>query len=127
MRIVFDASSHEDGQPSLMTVYGQIGTDGRALLAARLACQENPRSKCSTEAFFWTDSQVTLHWIKGPSHRWKPFVANRVRLNPILTDPNSWFHCSGKDNPADLLTRGISVDALTTNSSGGMDPRFTSN
>ncbi|GFW50920.1 uncharacterized protein TNCV_3592021 [Trichonephila clavipes] len=36
--------------------------------------------------------------------------------NPILTDPNSWFHCSGKDNPADLLTRGISVDALTTNS-----------
>ncbi|GFW41124.1 hypothetical protein TNCV_3399001 [Trichonephila clavipes] len=36
--------------------------------------------------------------------------------NQSLTDPNSWFHCSGKDNPADLLTRGISVDALTTNS-----------
>ncbi|GFS92110.1 integrase catalytic domain-containing protein [Trichonephila clavipes] len=75
-------------------------------------------------AFFWTDSQVTLHWIKGPSHRWKPFVVNRIREIQSLTDPNSWFHCSGKDNPADLLTRGISVDALTTNSSGGMDPRF---
>ncbi|GFU61523.1 integrase catalytic domain-containing protein [Trichonephila clavipes] len=36
--------------------------------------------------------------------------------NQSLTDPNSWFHCSGKDTPADLLTRGISVDALTTNS-----------
>ncbi|GFS49085.1 integrase catalytic domain-containing protein [Trichonephila clavipes] len=69
-----------------------------ALLAARLA------------------KEVTLHWIKGPSHRWKPFVANRVREIQSLTDPNSWFHCSGKDNPADLLTRGISVDALTTNS-----------
>ncbi|GFU46413.1 uncharacterized protein TNCV_1069351 [Trichonephila clavipes] len=57
-----------------------------------------------------------LHWIKGPSHRWKPFVANRVREIQSLTDPNSWFHCSGKDNPADLFTRGISVDALTTNS-----------
>ncbi|GFU30057.1 integrase catalytic domain-containing protein [Trichonephila clavipes] len=33
-----------------------------------------------------------------------------------LTDRNLWFHCSGKDNPADLLTRGISVGALTTNS-----------
>ncbi|GFT28442.1 integrase catalytic domain-containing protein [Trichonephila clavipes] len=40
----------------------------------------------------------------------------KVREIQSLTDPNSWFHCSGKDNPADLLTRGISVDALTTNS-----------
>ncbi|GFW82581.1 integrase catalytic domain-containing protein [Trichonephila clavipes] len=89
-----------------------------ALLAARLAkvVKKILDQKCSTRAFFWTDSQVTLHWIKGPSHRWKPFVANRVREIQSLTDPNSWFHCSGKDNPADLLTRGISVDALTTNS-----------
>ncbi|GFW19975.1 integrase catalytic domain-containing protein [Trichonephila clavipes] len=96
----------------------EIGTDGRALLAARLAKEVKKilDQKCSTRAFFWTDSQVTLHWIKGPSHRWKPFVANRVREIQSLTDPNSWFHCSGKDNPADLLTRGISVDALTTNS-----------
>ncbi|GFS52007.1 uncharacterized protein TNCV_1104441 [Trichonephila clavipes] len=97
-----------------------------ALLVARLAKEVKKilDQKCSTRAFFWTDSQVTLHWIKGPNHRWKPFVANRVREIQSLTDPNSWFHCSGKDNPADLLTRGISVDALTTNSSGGMDPRF---
>ncbi|GFX47603.1 uncharacterized protein TNCV_3016221 [Trichonephila clavipes] len=89
-----------------------------ALLAARLAKEVKKilDQKCSTRAFFWTDSQVTLHWIKGPNHRWKPFVANRGSRNPILTDPNSWFHYSGKDNPADLLTRGISVDALTTNS-----------
>ncbi|GFX99310.1 integrase catalytic domain-containing protein [Trichonephila clavipes] len=89
-----------------------------ALLAARLAKEVKKilDQKCSTRAFFWTDSQVILHWIKGPSHRWKPFVANRVREIQSLTDPNSWFHCSGKDNPADLLTRGISVDALTTNS-----------
>ncbi|GFS99904.1 retrovirus-related Pol polyprotein from transposon TNT 1-94 [Trichonephila clavipes] len=89
-----------------------------ALLAACLAKEVKKilDQKCSTRAFFWTDSQVTLHWIKGPSHRWKPFVANRVREIQSLTDPNSWFHCSGKDNPADLLTRGISVDALTTNS-----------
>ncbi|GFT67312.1 integrase catalytic domain-containing protein [Trichonephila clavipes] len=89
-----------------------------ALLAARLAKEVKKilDQKCSNRAFFWTDSQVTLHWIKGPSHRWKPFVANRVREIQSLTDPNSWFHCSGKDKPADLLTRGISVDALTTNS-----------
>ncbi|GFT58266.1 integrase catalytic domain-containing protein [Trichonephila clavipes] len=94
-----------------------IGTDGRSsccTLSER--SQENPRSEVFNQSLFLTDSQVTLHWIKGPSHRWKPFVANRVREIQSLTDPNSWFHCSGKDNPADLLTRRISVDALTTNS-----------
>ncbi|GFV74986.1 integrase catalytic domain-containing protein [Trichonephila clavipes] len=58
-----------------------------ALLAARLAKEVKKilDQKCSTRAFFWTDSQVTLHWIKGPSHRWKPFVANRVREIQSLT------------------------------------------
>ncbi|GFW30937.1 integrase catalytic domain-containing protein [Trichonephila clavipes] len=46
----------------------------------------------------------------------KKILGQKVREIQSLTDPNSWFHCSGKDNPADLLTRGISVDALTTNS-----------
>ncbi|GFW82367.1 integrase catalytic domain-containing protein [Trichonephila clavipes] len=115
-----DASQKAYGAAAFLRVKhkDRIGTDGRALLAARLAKEVKKilDQKCSTRAFFWTDSQVTLHWIKGPSHRWKPFVANRVREIQSLTDPNSWFHCSGKDNPADLLTRGISVDALTTNS-----------
>ncbi|GFU90413.1 hypothetical protein TNCV_1328671 [Trichonephila clavipes] len=44
--------------------------------------------------------------------------------NPILTDLARGSTVPARDNPADLLTRGISVDALTTNSSGGMDPRF---
>ncbi|GFY36409.1 integrase catalytic domain-containing protein [Trichonephila clavipes] len=46
----------------------------------------------------------------------KKILDQKVREIQSLTDPNSWFHCSGKDNPVDLLTRGISVDALTTNS-----------
>ncbi|GFV58653.1 hypothetical protein TNCV_1764841 [Trichonephila clavipes] len=29
-----------------------------------------------------------------------------------LTDKDSWRHCAGKDNPSDLLTRGISADSL---------------
>ncbi|GFV04951.1 uncharacterized protein TNCV_1368561 [Trichonephila clavipes] len=29
-----------------------------------------------------------------------------------LTDKDSWRHCPGKDNPSDLLTRGMSADSL---------------
>ncbi|GFY02458.1 uncharacterized protein TNCV_3503391 [Trichonephila clavipes] len=122
-----DASQKAYGAAAFLRVKhkDRIGTDGHsACCTLSKGSQENPRSEVFNQSLFLTDSQVTLHWIKGPNHRWKPFVANRVREIQSLTDPNSWFHCSGKDNPADLLTRGISVDALTTNSSGGMDPRF---
>ncbi|GFW71073.1 uncharacterized protein TNCV_91161, partial [Trichonephila clavipes] len=74
------------------------------------------RSEVFKQSLFLDGLSGHLTLDQGPSHRWKPFVANRVREIQSLTDPNSWFHCSGKDNPADLLTRGISVDALTTNS-----------
>ncbi|GFU36040.1 hypothetical protein TNCV_4191411 [Trichonephila clavipes] len=77
-----------------------------ALLAARLAKEVKKilDQKCSTRAFFWTDSQVTLHWIKGQAIDGNPLLRTGfAKSNPHRS--NSWFHCSGKDNPADLLTR----------------------
>ncbi|GFO28159.1 pao retrotransposon peptidase superfamily [Plakobranchus ocellatus] len=59
----------------------------------------------------YTDSMITLDWIKGNSNRWKAFVANRVQEIQNLSDPSCWHHCAG-ENPADLLTRGITTKAL---------------
>ena len=63
----------------------------------------------------WTDSMVTLQWIRGSSCQWKTFVANRVAEIQSTWDPHHWRHCSGEDNPADLLTRGLPVKALAEN------------
>ncbi|XP_022807808.1 uncharacterized protein LOC111344814 [Stylophora pistillata] len=60
----------------------------------------------------WTDSMVTLQWIRGSSSQWKTFVANRVAEIQSTWDPHHWKHCSGEDNPADLLTRGVPVKVL---------------
>ncbi|GFX65918.1 integrase catalytic domain-containing protein [Trichonephila clavipes] len=53
---------------------------------------------------------------KGNKTRWKQFVANRVNEITSLTDPHSWYHCAGKENPADFLSRGLSADCLVSNS-----------
>ncbi|XP_076037767.1 uncharacterized protein LOC143023139 [Oratosquilla oratoria] len=63
----------------------------------------------------WTDSKVALSWIKGNPNRWKMFVANGVNEIQTLTSPSNWFHCPGKGNPADLMTRGLLADQLISN------------
>ncbi|GFX06507.1 integrase catalytic domain-containing protein [Trichonephila clavipes] len=97
-----------------------------ALVAARLSSrvQEIVRKKKECKVFHWTDSKIVLFWIKGSSKRWKQFVANRVQEISELTDPDSWFHCSGQDNPSDFLSRGLSVDALISNNKWWTGPAF---
>jgi hypothetical protein len=60
----------------------------------------------------WSDSKVALGWIKGDPGRFKPFVANRVREIQNVTDPKNWLHIPGKENPADILTRGFESSHL---------------
>ena len=59
----------------------------------------------------WTDSQIVLHWIhhRGQSNS---FVKSRVA--EIVKDfpSEKWSFTPSGDNPADLLTRGISTEQL---------------
>jgi len=64
----------------------------------------------------WTDSMVTLQWIRGSSSQRKTFVANRVAEIQSTWDPQHWKHWPGEDNPADLITRGVSLKVLAENS-----------
>ena len=68
---------------------------------------------CVTVYKCYTDSMVALGWIKESSSRRKAFVANRVQEIQNLTDPCCWNHIADSDNPADLLTKGLSAKALT--------------
>ncbi|XP_055585541.1 uncharacterized protein LOC129738386 [Uranotaenia lowii] len=61
---------------------------------------------------FWSDSMVVLHWIRSPASNWKTFIANRVAEIQQLSHGSNWYHVPGSSNPADLVSRGVSVDQL---------------
>ncbi|XP_062557415.1 uncharacterized protein LOC134222287 [Armigeres subalbatus] len=64
------------------------------------------------QAYFWSDSTVVLHWLKAPPNTWKTFIANRVSTIQTTTYGHTWQHVTGKENPADFVSRGLSVDDL---------------
>ncbi|XP_055623510.1 uncharacterized protein LOC129766935 [Toxorhynchites rutilus septentrionalis] len=61
-------------------------------------------------SYFWSDSAVCLHWLRAPPSTWKTFVANRVSEVQHYTHEGRWNHISGTENPADLVSRGMSID-----------------
>ena len=64
----------------------------------------------------FTDSKASLYWIQGVHHEWKQFVENRVTAIRNLVPPEFWRHCPGKENPADIPSRGMNATALSESS-----------
>ena len=62
---------------------------------------------------FWTDSQIVLAYIHGyDDTRFKVFVANRVSVIRQNSEKEQWHHIAGKENPADVVSRGCCADVL---------------
>lgn len=61
---------------------------------------------------FWVDSEIVLKYILNENRRFHVFVANRIGLIRELTNPSQWHHIAGKDNPADVVSRGINPKDL---------------
>ena len=85
-----------------------------SLLCAKLSIFVRDALKLSENIEYscWTDSMVSLPWIRGDPSLWKAFVANRVTSILKLTSSDRWFYCSGDNDPADFLTRGVSAEKL---------------
>ena len=55
--------------------------------------------------FCWSDSTVSLAWIKSEDKVFKPFVQNRVTSIRENVRGKDWYYCRTDVNPADIATR----------------------
>lgn len=79
---------------------------GALLLARMISHLKSVIGFQNKSIFYWSDSQITLAWIKS-SHKRTVFVANRVTEIQSLTCAKDWRYVETKKNPADYGTRGV--------------------
>jgi len=65
-----------------------------------------------TSTYFWTDSQIVLGYVRNAGKRFPVFVSNRVAKITGKSSAGQWNHVKGTDNPADVISRGATVDSL---------------
>jgi len=89
-----------------------------ALLNARLMNTVVSHLSLSPEQKFrcFSDSSITLAWIKSNQRNLKRFEQNRVDEIKRLVPPENWFHIPSKQNPADVGTKAKHCNNFQFNS-----------
>ena len=76
------------------------------------------------ESVFWTDSTTVLKYLANKRARYHTFVDNRVTLIRELTDVSAWRYVDTANNPADITSRGLSVQELIHSEVWRSGPEF---
>ena len=76
--------------------------------------------------FYWTDSLTVLQYLSNDNLRLKRFVENKVNFILNYSTSSQWNHVPSKQNPADLVSRGATVDTLATSRLWNSGPEFLS-
>ena len=77
-----------------------------------------------TQSTYWSDSTCVLQYIRNQSNRFHTFVANRLSVIHENSAPHQWRHISSELNPADEVSRGLTVEEMCANSKWLNGPQF---
>lgn len=96
-----------------------------ALLLAQLTVKVgNSLGVCSSRFVLFSDSSIVLSWINKMSGTLATYVGNRVSKIHDVTNQRQWQHVRTSHNPADLISRGITVQQLTNSQMWWSGPEF---
>ena len=76
------------------------------------------------QIFYYSDSEVALAWLKNTTLSLYKYVYNRVTTIRTQTNPHRWSYVNTKENPADLPSRGSTLEELTSQKLWKKGPDF---
>ena len=62
--------------------------------------------------YHWSNSSTVLQWLQSAHKKQQVFVANRAAEILENSSMDQWSHVKGVENPADIGTRGRSIEGL---------------
>ena len=77
-----------------------------------------------SSSYFWTDSKTVLKYIANDVKQQDRFVSNRVSFIRCNTEVSQWFYVPSNENPADCISRGMSVPQYLDTSIWSEGPKF---
>ncbi|KAK3102963.1 hypothetical protein FSP39_015321 [Pinctada imbricata] len=96
-----------------------------AILGLRLTCAISKALEIDMKhVTYWSDSMNVLYWIRGCSRSYKTFVANRVSEIHDHSEPVQWRYVPTEENPADIASRGTTVEKLVEEIKWWYGPSF---
>ncbi|XP_075148904.1 uncharacterized protein LOC142222573 [Haematobia irritans] len=72
----------------------------------------------------WSDSMVTLSWLREHPSNFNVFVSNRVSRIQSITESMRWHYVPTALNPSDILSRGASPEELLKSNLWKYGPDF---
>lgn len=76
------------------------------------------------KCIFWCDSMIVLGWLSASPSTLKPFVRHRVSEIREGFGDYTWRYVPSKDNPADLVSRGLGADLIGQSTMWWSGPSF---
>lgn len=98
-----------------------------ALLLSKLIARVHSTLKLKInihKVYLFSDSQIVLAWISKEPISLKAYVANRVNVINQLTANWTWMYVDTRDNPADLISRGVNPQDLASCNMWWQGPQF---
>ncbi|KAH9634570.1 hypothetical protein HF086_006195 [Spodoptera exigua] len=77
-----------------------------------------------SNCFFWSDSMIVLSWIKLSPYKLNAFVSHRINEIQTITHKHTWRYVPTKQNPADLISRGVTASVLINSDMWFSGPDF---
>lgn len=101
--------------PINFTTIARLELCAALLLAEVLEWTENLFKERIVSVHAFSDSKIVLSWLQSHPSKWKTFVANRTSEILRRYNYSHWHYINTKENPADLISRGLLPEEIVNN------------